>query len=206
MYRRYGKRILDLIFAVLLVPFLFPIFLIVGVFIKLDDKGSILYTAKRLGKNGKNFKMYKFRSMKMNAPDLRNEDGSTFSSENDPRLTNIGKILRKTSVDELPQLINVLIGDMSFIGPRPDLPEQIVYYEKDEHARLSVAPGISGYNQAYFRNSTSWKQRIKNDVFYVENVSFLLDLKIVLKTIQSILFQKGIYSTNGDNKGVEKGA
>jgi undecaprenyl phosphate N,N'-diacetylbacillosamine 1-phosphate transferase len=103
-------------------------------------------------------------------------------------------VLRKTSLDELPQIFNVLKGDMSFIGPRPDLPEHINYYEGEEKRKLEVLPGISGYNQAYFRNSVEWKQRLKNDVYYVDNISFILDAKIIFKTIVGILMKKGIYS------------
>jgi undecaprenyl phosphate N,N'-diacetylbacillosamine 1-phosphate transferase len=124
MYKKYFKRILDLILALIALPFWFIIFIIVGPIIYFQDKGPIFYNAPRLGKDGKVFKMYKFRSMKVNAPDIRNEDGSTFNSEDDPRLTKIGKFIRKTSLDETPQLLNIIKGDMSIIGPRPDLPEQ----------------------------------------------------------------------------------
>lgn len=128
--------------------------------IVLEDKGSIFYVAQRLGKNGKTYNMYKFRSMKVNAPDLRNEDGTTYNSEDDPRVTRVGKILRKTSLDETPQLLNVLIGNMSFIGPRPDLPgaDREVYRKGDE-VKLEVNPGLTGYSQAYYRNSSTLDQR-----------------------------------------------
>lgn len=112
------------------------VILICGILIKIEDRGPIFYFGKRLGKNGRIFKMYKLRSMKVNAPDLRNSDGSTYNSDDDPRLTKMGKILRKTSLDELPQIINVLKGDMSFVGPRPDLPEHINFYEGDELKKL----------------------------------------------------------------------
>jgi len=137
--------------------------------------------------------MYKFRSMKVNAPDLRNEDGSTFNSENDLRLTKIGKVLRKTSLDELPQIINVLIGEMSFVGPRPDLPEHITYYTNSEIKKLRVKPGITGYNQAFYRNSIEWKERLKNDVYYSENLSLFFDLKILMFTVINVFNKKGIY-------------
>src|SRR5690625_5179333 len=135
MYHKY-KRILDIIFSLLLMPFLLPILLFVGILIYKEDKGSIFYNAKRLGENGKIFRMYKFRSMKVNAPDIRNEDGSTFNSENDPRLTKIGSFIRKTSIDELPQIMNVFMGDMSFVGPRPDLPEQYELYSENDKKKL----------------------------------------------------------------------
>ena len=195
MYKKYIKRILDIVFSLLLLPPVLIVILICGLFIKLEDRGPIFYCGKRLGKNGKIFKMYKLRSMNVNAPDLRNADGSTYNSKDDPRLTKVGKILRKTSLDELPQLFNVLKGDMSFIGPRPDLPEHINYYEGNEIKKLDVLPGISGYNQAYYRNSTEWNKRLKNDVYYVDNISFLLDFKILLKTVERVVLQKGIYVT-----------
>ncbi|WP_038602057.1 sugar transferase [Peptoclostridium acidaminophilum] len=196
MYKGYVKRMFDFVFALILMPLILPLIVLCGFLIKLEDRGPVFYLGKRLGKDKKIFKMYKLRSMKVNAPDIRNEDGSTFNSDNDYRLTRMGKLVRKTSLDELPQLINVLIGDMSFIGPRPDLPEHINYYEGEEIRKLEVLPGISGYNQAYFRNSAEWKDRLKNDVYYVDNISFWLDVKILFKTIESIVFKKGIYVTS----------
>jgi lipopolysaccharide/colanic/teichoic acid biosynthesis glycosyltransferase len=193
MYKKYIKRLLDIIFSLILLPPVLLVILICGIFIKLEDRGPIFYCGKRLGKDGKIFKMYKLRSMKVNAPDLRNEDGSTYNSDDDPRLTKVGRIIRKTSLDELPQLFNVLKGDMSFIGPRPDLPEHINYYEGNEVRKLDVLPGISGYNQAYYRNSAEWKKRLQNDVYYVEHVSFWLDIKILFKTVESIILRRGIY-------------
>lgn len=177
----------------MLTPVVAIVSLIISILVVTEDGGPIFYKGKRLGEKGKIFKMYKFRSMKVDAPDLRNEDGSTFNSEDDPRLTKMGKILRKTSLDELPQLINVLIGDMSFVGPRPDLPEHITYYEKNEMKKLEVKPGITGYNQAFYRNSIEWKERLKNDVHYSENLSLYFDLKILVVTIVNVLNKKGIY-------------
>ncbi|MBJ9983229.1 sugar transferase [Bacillus sp. S70] len=198
MYTKYIKRFLDILFALLLLPIILIVTLVCAVCIKIEDGGPIFYFGERLGRNKVTFKMFKLRSMKVNAPDLRNEDGSTFNSEDDPRLTRIGKMLRKTSLDELPQLFNVLKGDMSFIGPRPDLPEHLNYYDEEEGRKLDVLPGISGYNQAYYRNSTEWKQRLKHDVYYVDNISFILDLKIGFKTVTGIVMRKGIYSNVGD--------
>lgn len=196
MYRNIVKRVLDFITALLFMPFLVVIIIVVGLIIKLEDRGPIFYSANRLGKNETIYKMYKFRTMKVNAPDLRNEDGSTFNSDEDPRLLKSGKFFRKTSIDELPQLLNVLIGDMSIVGPRPDLPEHIFQYKDAEKEKLSVLPGVTGYNQAYFRNSIEWSERKKNDVYYAKNVRFLFDLKILLKTIQTVLFRKNVFNTN----------
>lgn len=193
MYKKYIKRFFDIILSILIMPFFMILLLIIGPIIYIQDRGKIFYNANRLGKDGKNFKMYKFRTMKENSQDIRNEDGSTFNGEDDPRVTKVGKILRKTSIDEIPQILNVLKGDMSFIGPRPDLPEHMEFYEGNEKRKLEVRPGISGYNQAYYRNSVDWKTRIKNDIYYIDNMSFLLDIKIILKTITTVFSHKGVY-------------
>lgn len=207
MYRDYFKRMLDLLIAIIAMPFWIVILLVVGTAIYLSDRGPVFYNAARLGKNGKVFKMYKFRSMKVNAPDIRNEDGSTFNSEDDFRLTKIGKFIRKTSIDETPQILNILKNDMSIIGPRPDLPEHFNSYSEEDKRKLDVLPGVTGYNQAYFRNSAEWKDRLKNDVFYVNNLSFRLDIQILFKTIETIVFKRGIYvdsqSTKTKGDGVD---
>jgi lipopolysaccharide/colanic/teichoic acid biosynthesis glycosyltransferase len=205
MYKNIFKRIFDLILAILALPFWFIILIIIGPIIYFQDKGSIFYNAPRLGKDGKIFKMYKFRSMKMNAPDIRNEDGSTFNAEDDPRLTSIGKFIRKTSLDETPQLLNIIKGDMSMIGPRPDLPEHRKLYEGNEDRKLEIRPGVTGYNQAYYRNIVPWKERIKNDIYYIDHLNMMLDLKVFFKTIESIVLKKGIFveseykSKSGEN-------
>ena len=136
MYRKFFKRTFDVALAIIVLPFWLIILIVIGPMIYLQDKGPIFYNAPRLGKGGKIFTMYKFRSMKTNAPDLRNEDGSTFNAEDDPRLTKIGKFIRQTSLDETPQLINIIKGDMSIIGPRPDLPEHNWLYEGNEAKKL----------------------------------------------------------------------
>ncbi len=194
MYKHFFKRVMDLIVASIAIPFWCIIFIIIGPTIYFQDKGPIFYNAFRLGKDGTIFKMYKFRSMKINAPDIRNEDGSTFNSESDPRLTKIGKFIRKTSLDETPQLLNIIKGDMSIIGPRPDLPEHIELYERNEHRKLEIRPGITGYNQAYYRNAIPWKERIKNDIYYVDNISLWIDIKIFFRTIMLVLKKKNIYN------------
>lgn len=195
IYKKYIKRFIDLIFAILALPFVVIICFIFGILIYLEDKGDIFYIAKRRGMNGSIFGMYKLRSMKMNAPDIRNEDNSTYSSSNDSRVTKIGKVLRKTSIDELPQVFNILKGDMSWIGPRPNNPSKI-YAEmsENEKIRLSIRPGVTGYSQAYYRNSINQKEKLKNDIYYVENVSLLLDLKITIQTVKSVILQKNINS------------
>lgn len=192
MYKDSLKRAFDLVISILVMPIFIFISLMIGLLIKREDKGPVFYKSKRLGKDKKIFSIYKFRSMKVNAPDIRNEDGSTFNAENDPRITNIGKLIRKTSIDELPQLLNVIKGDMSIVGPRPDTPEALEIYKGEESRKLEVRPGITGYNQAYFRNSIPQSEKFKNDVVYVDNVSFLFDCKIILKTILSVVFRKNI--------------
>lgn len=194
MYRKYIKRLLDLFFSLIGLPIFALILVIVAPIIAIEDRGPIFYNAPRLGRYGKVYKMFKFRSMKVNVPDIRNEDGTTFNSENDPRVTKVGRILRKTSLDETPQILNVLIGNMSFIGPRPDLPTSIqeIYRPGDER-KLNVSPGITGYSQAYYRNSSTIDQRFDGDVYYAENVSFLLDIKIIFKTIKIVFTHENVY-------------
>jgi undecaprenyl phosphate N,N'-diacetylbacillosamine 1-phosphate transferase len=177
---------------------LFFILIAIGPIIYFQDKGSIFYNSTRLGKNGKLFKMYKFRSMKMNAPDIRNADGSTYNAEDDPRLTKIGEFIRKTSIDETPQILNIIKGDMSIIGPRPDLPEHRDLYEGSEERKLEIRPGVTGYNQAYFRNTIPWKERITNDIYYIDNLSCCMDIKIFFKTAVSVLKREYVFTT--DNK------
>ncbi|MDU2648457.1 sugar transferase [Anaerococcus vaginalis] len=195
IYKKIIKRILDLILAIIALPFVLIICLIFGILIYIEDKGDIFYIAKRRGLNGSIFGMYKLRSMKMNAPDIRNEDNSTFNSANDPRVTKIGKILRKTSIDELPQVFNILKGDMSWIGPRPiTIDRPVSEYDQKRIDRLKVKPGVTGYAQAYFRNNISQEEKLQLDAEYAKEISLLLDLKIVFKTIQIVLLQKNVYT------------
>ena len=152
MYKNYIKRFLDIIIAIVALPFFFIELIFVAPIIFFSDKGPVFYNAPRVGRNGKLFKMCKFRSMYVNAPDIRNEDGSTYNSQNDLRVTPIGRILRKTSLDETAQILNILNGTMSLIGPRPDLPTALEKYTEEERKKLNVRPGITGYNQAFYRN------------------------------------------------------
>lgn len=193
MYRKFLKRKFDLILAFIVFPFWLFILLIIGPIIYLQDKGPIFYNAPRLGKEGRIFKMYKFRTMKLGAPDLRNEDGSTFNSKDDPRLTKIGKFIRKTSLDETPQILNIIKGDMSIIGPRPDLPEHLELYNGDEARKLEIKPGITGFNQAYYRNTIPWKERIQNDIYYIDHLTMWLDIKIFLDTAKSVLKRENVF-------------
>ena len=196
MIYRFFKRLCDIIISLVALPFVLLAIIIVGPIIYFTDKGPIFYNAPRLGRRGKVFKMYKLRSMKVNSPNIRNADGSTYNAESDPRVTRIGKFIRKTSIDELPQFLNVLKGDMSFIGPRAHLITSYKGYESlDEKRkkRLEVRPGLTGYNQAYYRNSVSSEQKMENDLYYVEHISLWFDIKILFKTVFSVLKRKNIY-------------
>ncbi|MEA5017698.1 MAG: sugar transferase [Erysipelotrichaceae bacterium] len=205
MYRNFFKRIIDLVLAIIALPFWLILLLVIGTIIYFQDKGSIFYNAPRLGRDGKIFKMYKFRSMKMNAPDLRNKDGSTFNAEDDLRLTKIGNFIRKTSLDETPQLLNILKGDMSIIGPRPDLPEHMMLYEGNEARKLEIRPGVTGYNQAYFRNTVPWKERIKNDIYYIDNLTLWMDIKVFFKTAVSVIKREDVFvEQKSEEKNGEK--
>ncbi|MEF2619212.1 MAG: sugar transferase [Clostridia bacterium] len=202
MYKKIIKRILDLLIGLIALPFVILITIIVAPMIYLNDKGPVFFNALRLGKDGKPFKMFKFRSMKVNAPDIRNKDGSTYNGDDDPRVTNIGRMMRKTSIDEIPQFLNVLLGNMSFIGPRPDPLDDMKIYTEDQKKKLSVRPGITGYNQAYYRNSVEQDEKFEHDVYYAENISFLLDVKIFIKTISTVLLQDNVYN---DASGLSEG-
>ncbi len=194
IYAKYIKRIFDILISLMAMPFVLTILFFAAVAIVIDDGFPIFYNAKRIGRNRKEFKMYKLRSMKNNAPDLRMADGSTYNAPDDPRLTKVGKVLRELSVDELPQLLNVLLGDMSLIGPRPDLPDEALLYEEHEWHRLDVRPGITGYSQAFYRNSITTKAKYKNDLYYVDHVSFAMDMKILWQTFKSVIGSKDIYA------------
>lgn len=193
MYKEYIKRMLDFITALLAMPFVVCICFVIYILIKNDDGGPLFYNAHRIGKNGKLFTMYKLRSMAINAPDIRNSDGTTYNSNDDLRVTRIGKILRKTSLDEIVQLINVLKGDMSLIGPRPDMPDAFNIYYKNELLKLAVRPGITGYSQAYHRNTIEIHERFKEDLYYVNNISFIFDCKILLKTVYTVFLGKNLF-------------
>ena len=203
MYKAFVKRLLDIIISLVALPFVLLVIAVMAPFIYFCDRGPIFYNAPRRGKDGREFKMFKLRSMYVNSPNLKNADGSTFNSANDPRVTKVGRFMRKTSVDELPQILNVLLGHMSFIGPRPTL--VTTPYEKlpeISKRRLGARPGITGYAQAYFRNSITQQEKFECDCYYVEHVSFFLDVKIVFKTISIVLLRKNIY-VSADSESIE---
>ena len=187
------KRILDCAFVLVTLPFSAFVISLCSLCILLEDGLPIFYRARRVGYKGKIFTMLKLRSMTKNAPDLGLEDGSTFSSASAPRVTRCGRILRKYSLDEVPQVFNVLIGQMSFIGWRPDSAYYLQHYTDEERIILSVRPGITGYNQVINRNTVGTKEKLRNDVHYVKHLSFLLDCKIFFLTIFGVMSRKGVY-------------
>lgn len=193
MYKQFFKRIFDIIIGLLAFPFVLLLILVLGPIIYFTDRGPIFYNGPRIGLGGKVFKMCKFRSMRVNAPDLRTADGSTYNGDDDPRVTKIGRFMRKTSLDEIPQFLNVLAGQMSFVGNRPDTPRMLDVYTDEQKKWLFITkPGITGYSQAYYRNSTTCEEKIANDIHYAKNESFSLDVKIIFRTIRTVLFRENI--------------
>lgn len=199
MYRSFLKRFLDIIISIIGLPIFLLLYIIFGLLIKLEDKGPIFYKADRIGKDSESYKMYKFRSMKVNAPTLLNKDGSTYNSKDDKRVTKIGKFMRETSIDETPQLLNVLKGEMSLIGPRASLSSVLDTYHEDETDKMKVRPGITGYTQAYYRNGLSNREKRLKDAWYANNVSLWLDVKIFFKTIITVLKRESLYTNDGVN-------
>ena len=193
----YIKRLFDIFFSLILLIPIGIVLVVAAVVIKIDDKGSVFYKSLRTGRYGKPFIMFKLRSMKVDAPDIRLSDGSTYSGEDDSRVTKFGRFARKTSIDELPQVLNILKGDMSFIGPRPDSAIYISKYTDEEKIILSVRPGLTGYNQAINRNSVGTKIKLQNDIYYVKHKSLAFDIKIIFMTIKTVLKNKDIYRSQG---------
>lgn len=193
------KRSFDIISSAIGLLILWPIFLIIAVAIKLESKGPVFFAHKRFGENGKNIKMYKFRSMYENAEDMiqdftpeqMKEWKENYKLTNDPRVTKVGKFLRKTSLDELPQLFNILKGDLSVIGPRPIVEEELKKYGENKNKFLSVKPGLTGYWAANGRSDISYEERMKMELYYIDNMSLILDIKIFFKTIITVLKREG---------------
>ena len=192
MYRGV-KRALDFITALLALIVLSPLLAITALAVKLDSKGPAIFKQQRLGLHGKTFWIYKFRSMCQGA---EHTGTGVYSGADDMRVTRVGKLLRATSIDELPQLVNILKGDMSFIGPRPLLTEYLELYSPEQMRRHDVLPGISGWAQVNGRNAISWDRKFELDVWYVDNISFALDVKILLMTVKKVLKSEGINPAN----------
>lgn len=188
------KRLIDIVCSFLGVLVLSPLFIIIAIIIKMTSKGPVFFSQKRVGKNGKEFDMYKFRSMVVNAEELKEKlaaknemSGPMFKMKDDPRVTKVGKFIRKTSIDELPQLWNVLKGDMSLVGPRPSLPKEVAQFENWMYKRLEVKPGLTCYWQVSGRNNIDFEDWMKLDVKYVEERNLWIDIKLIFKTV-GVLF------------------
>ena len=189
MYPCFLKRLIDFVLVFLVLVVIWPILLFMAIWLHFANKGAgVFFTQERPGKSGKIFKVIKFKTM----TDERDKDGNLLPDEK--RLTRIGKFIRSTSIDELPQLINVLKGDMALIGPRPLLPQYLPLYTKEQARRHDVRPGITGWAQVNGRNAISWGKKFELDVWYVDHCSFLLDLKIILLTVKKVFVREGISS------------
>lgn len=190
MYQKYIKRLLDIILSLLAIIITFPIFLIIGILVLIFIGQPAIFRQKRPGKNEKIFTMYKFRTM----TNQKDKAGNLLPDE--LRLTKFGKLLRKTSLDEIPEFINILKGDMSFIGPRPLLVEYLDYYTEEEKHRHDVRPGLTGLAQVSGRNLLSWEDKFKKDIEYVNNITLINDIKIIFKTILVVFKREGINQEN----------
>ncbi|MDB1750811.1 sugar transferase [Enterococcus avium] len=204
IFYRFIKRSFDIIFSIFLIIPVGLVLLISAILIKIEDNGPLFYMADRTGRFGKPFKMFKLRSMKVDAPDIRLADGSTYNGKDDPRITKFGKFARKSSIDELPQIINILKGDMTFIGPRPDTPMYLDKYTEEEKIILTVRPGVTGYNQAINRNTVGTKEKLANDIYYVKHMSVKFDIRIIFMTIKIVLNGKDVYRSDEESIEISK--
>lgn len=198
-YQLVVKRVADIFLCLVILPLILLITIPIAIIIKIEDGGPVFYKSRRLGKGFREFNMLKFRSMRVDAPDLRNDDGSTYNSKTDNRVTRIGRFIRETSLDELPQCFNVILGHMSLVGPRAGDVESKDTYEDDEKDKLLVRPGITGYTQAYYRNNLGVREKRLYDAWYAHNVSMWLDIKILFKTVATVLKRENVY-TNTEMK------
>ena len=187
MYKKFFKRIIDFTIVFIALLIIWPILLLINIWLHFANKGAgAFFTQERPGKDGKIFKVIKFKSM----TDERDENGNLLPDAQ--RLTKVGRFVRKTSIDELPQLINVLKGDMSLIGPRPLLPEYLPYYTEREQLRHTVRPGITGWAQVNGRNNCGWNKKLEYDAYYVEHLNILMDCKVMIRTIKAVVFADGV--------------
>lgn len=199
-YQTVLKRFLDILLCLLILPVILILTVPIAAAIKIEDGGPVFYKSRRLREGFQEFDMLKFRSMKVNALDIRNEDGSTYNSANDNRVTKVGRFLRETSLDELPQCFNVLAGHMSILGPRAGDVESKDTYKDDEKDKLLIRPGISGYTQAYYRNNLGVREKRLLDAWYAHNVSPWLDVKILFKTVATVLKKENIYTNESSDE------
>jgi len=199
MYKKYFKNIIDFTVALIILLIVSPLFIIITLLLFISNNGKPFFVQKRPGKNEKFFNIIKFKTMN----DRKDNNGQLLSDEE--RLTHIGNIVRKTSLDEIPQLINVLKGDMSIVGPRPLLPEYLPLYNKEQKKRHTVKPGITGLTQVSGRNAISWEDKFNFDIIYIEHISFMGDLSIIIKTIKKVLISEGISAEGNVTMGKFKG-
>ncbi len=192
MYKKFFKRFFDIVLSLIAIIILSPVYLIISVLVLIFMGWPILFKQPRPGKNEKIFNMYKFRTM----TNKKDKDGNLLSNEK--RLTKFGNLLRKTSLDELPEVFCILIGKMSIVGPRPLHVEYLEYYNEEQKHRHDVRPGLTGWAQANGRNSITWTEKFKYDIYYVKNLSLILDIKIIFMTIKQVFCRSDIYSTNGE--------
>lgn len=200
VYESFAKRLLDLLLAVLGLAATLPLWLAIVLAIRIDSRGPAIFVQERVGQNGRRFRFYKFRSMYVDAEERLAEvmggnetDGPVFKMRNDPRITRVGALLRRTSLDELPQLINVLNGDMSLVGPRPPLPREVEQYRPGDLVRLEVKPGLTCLWQVSGRSNVSFDQWMEFDRLYVRHMSLWLDLRILVRTVGAVLSMRGAY-------------
>ncbi len=189
------KRVCDSLISLILTVLLSPVLAAIALLVAVDSGRPILFTQDRVGLNGRSFRIYKFRTM---VPNAEKAGLRLFTKEDDPRITRVGRWLRKWSLDELPQLFNIMRGDMSFVGPRPTLAYQVAKYDERQRKRLLMRPGVTGWAQVNGRNSLTWPERIELDVWYVEHWSLWLDLRILLRTVRVVLRREGVYGQMAD--------
>lgn len=200
-YYLISKRLIDVVFSSIGLILLSPLFLLVAILIKIEDRhGPVIFKQIRIGKDGRSFTMYKFRSMVSNAEELKDSllemneaTGPVFKMKNDPRVTKVGRLIRKTSIDELPQLINVLKGDMSLVGPRPPLPDEVAQYSSHAMQRLSVTPGLTCYWQVSGRSNIGFDEWVELDLKYIQDRNLIVDIKLIVKTIFVLFGSKDAY-------------
>ena len=197
-YRKYGKRILDIILSLVFITFFFWLYIIISILVKLNMGSPVIYRQARPGKDEEIFEMYKFRTM----TDERDHSGNLLPDI--MRLTKFGKFLRSSSLDELPEIMNILKGDMSIVGPRPLLVKYLPLYNERQKRRHEVKPGLTGYAQIHGRNNTSWEERFELDVYYVDNITFFGDFKILIGTIFTVFNREGIDSSDTSNVTMEE--
>ena len=198
-FYRTTKRMVDILLSIIGLIVLSPVFLAIGIIVKLDSKGTVFFKHKRIGKNGQEIYIYKFRTMISGAEKMiekfdekqMKEFKENYKLENDPRVTKVGNFLRKTSLDELPQILNILKGDLSIVGPRPITKEELERYGENKEKFLSITPGLTGYWQANGRSSTTYEERMEMELYYIDNCSWKMDIKIFFKTIISVIKKEG---------------